>query len=101
MKLRDFAKTLGLEVGCTDSGCVWGNQGGMCTNGGCRCIGQGFGDVSSVRLELRAMATVARALLTDLCILEPLVTAARAYGEDRCDGAAGELLTAAARLTRA
>jgi hypothetical protein len=37
VKLRDHAKSRGLDVGCSDSGCIWGAPGGMATNGGCWC----------------------------------------------------------------
>lgn len=51
MKLRDYAKEIGLlDVGCGDSGCIWGNRGGMCTNAGCRC---GTQDAFAARLEMR------------------------------------------------
>ena len=37
MKLRDYARQIGIEAGCMDSGCIWGSPSGMATNGGCRC----------------------------------------------------------------
>ncbi len=64
MKLRDVAKSLGLEVGCSDSGCIWGNQGGMCTNGGCRCLDPRDGRAAS--LEARRFARVAQHLAAEV-----------------------------------
>ncbi len=70
MKLRDIAKTLGLSVGCSDSGCIWGAPDGMATNGGCRClVDSDWGShPMRARINARALARVAQHLadlLTD------------------------------------
>jgi hypothetical protein len=64
VKLRDHAKSLGLDVGCSDSGCIWGSPGGMCTNGGCRCLDPRDDKTSS--LEARRFARVAQHLAAEV-----------------------------------
>jgi hypothetical protein len=72
VKLRDYAKAIGLDVGCTDSGCIWGSPGGMCTNGGCRCLIDGRGtQAMNARDQARAFAKVARAALDEVGRLTP------------------------------
>jgi hypothetical protein len=63
--LRDVAKSLGLEVGCSDSGCIWGAPNEMATNGGCRCVSH----VSRTRTTLhnaQALARVAQHLAAEV-----------------------------------
>lgn len=57
--VRQTAVQLGIQYGCTDSGCIFGHHGGMGTNGGCDCY---LGEQNELRLKLRAMARIARGL---------------------------------------
>jgi hypothetical protein len=63
VKLRDHAKAIGLEVGCSDSGCIWGSQGGMCTNGGCDCL---QGSPRTNQRETLKLARVAQRLAAEV-----------------------------------
>jgi hypothetical protein len=65
VKLRDHAKSLGLDVGCSDSGCIWGKPGGLYTNGGCRCDGSAMGYFTSGP-EMRKLARVAQHLAAEV-----------------------------------
>lgn len=82
MKLRDVAARIGLKVGCSDIACIWGPPDRDATSSilRCACVGLCFGDVSSVRLELRAMAAVARALLLEVETLRAQAPAVDAAG---------------------
>lgn len=62
VKLRDVAAGLGMTVGCGDNSCVWGSPGGMATNGGCRCYGDGP-DRQTEHFGLLQMGRVAAHLL--------------------------------------
>lgn len=58
---RRVAKMVGdgLDFGCSDSGCIFGHEGGMGTNAGCYCL---KGDKHDLRINLLRMSRVANAL---------------------------------------
>lgn len=58
------------NLGCTDHGCVWGHDGGMGTNGGCRCL------VDDDRKTLRAANRAVRMMRVELAALREVVKAA-------------------------
>lgn len=72
MKLRDYAKSIGLDVGCGDNSCIWGSPGGMATNGGCLCVDKEQ-EPDVLRREVRRMAKVARAALAEVERMRPVV----------------------------
>jgi hypothetical protein len=76
MKLRDHAKSLGLEVGCSD---------GMGTNGGCRCTDRAS-DRYDLRVQVRALTRVAQHLAAEVAAMRPVVEVAIAYCEWRTCG---------------
>ena len=50
-----FKRPIDAPYGCSDSGCVFGNPGGMCTNGGCKCL---YFNKSDIEARHRAMRGV-------------------------------------------
>jgi hypothetical protein len=74
VKLRDHAKALGLDVGCSDNSCIWGGPGGMGTNGGCRCTDR-ESDRYDMRVQVRSFARVAQHLAAEVERLNNVVAA--------------------------
>jgi hypothetical protein len=100
VKLRDVAKTLGLDVGCGDIRCVWGVPVGTRTNDECLCLAGDKGHYE-IRMEASRIARVAQHLAAEvehwqgiakqrreradaeIMRMQPVVEAAIAYCERR------------------
>lgn len=59
--VRETATELfGVEIGCFDSGCVFGYLGGIHTNGGCSCLGKR--DHAEMRITAQRLGLLAHTL---------------------------------------
>jgi hypothetical protein len=58
--VRQVTNRLFPSLGCSDGGCVFGDTGGMHTNGGCECLQER--SPVQLRRQLMALSQVARTL---------------------------------------
>lgn len=82
MKLREYAATLDMKVGCQDNSCIWGSPGGMATNGGCRCVDHEY-KCQDLRRRAREIRLVALGLVRALAEVTAERDALRLTDNDR------------------
>lgn len=66
--VRQVTGRVAPGYGCSDGNCVFGNRGGMQTNGGCQCL---KGDRDELRRTVLSLSRVAHELAAMLPEIKP------------------------------